>query len=88
MKLAPCGIDCDACSLKPKECDGCHAESDHLWHADCGKRVCCLFQRKLDNCSLCTDFPCRQILDFEADKYPHHRAAIKRLREMRAAGGG
>jgi len=86
MKLAPCGLDCDACNMKPKDCDGCHADSDHVWDSDCKMRVCCRFQRKLDNCSLCADFPCQSILDFEADKWAHHTAAVKRLREMKDGG--
>ena len=84
MELAPCGLDCDSCQLKPEQCDGCHADSDHLWHADCGIRVCCKFEKKLTNCSLCETFPCQTVLDFEKDKWDHHTAGVKRLRELRA----
>jgi len=83
MELAPCGLDCDACERKPDQCDGCRADSDHLWRADCAIRTCCRFDRKLGNCSQCADFPCRKILDFEADKWAHHTAAVQRLRAMR-----
>ena len=83
MKLAPCGIDCGRCPERPKNCDGCHAESDHLWSADCRIRVCCKFERGLSNCSACTDFPCQVILDFESDKWDHHTEAVGRLRGMR-----
>jgi hypothetical protein len=83
MELAPCGLDCDACPQKPKDCDGCHADSDHLWHADCKIRVCCKFERKLDNCSLCQAFPCQTISAFGSDKWPHHRAAVEKLCGMR-----
>jgi hypothetical protein len=83
MNLAPCGIDCNTCKQRPKDCDGCHAQSDHLWCSDCKIRVCCLFDKKLDNCSLCGEFPCQAILAFESDKWVHHRKAVKRLREMR-----
>ena len=83
MEIAPCGIDCDTCDQKPNHCDGCHALSDHLYCPDCEIRVCCLFDRKLSNCSECSDFPCRSILDFEADPWDHHTAAVKRLRRMR-----
>ena len=84
MELAPCGLDCDACPQRPANCDGCHAEGDHLWHADCTIRVCCKFDKRLSNCSACGDFPCQAVLDFEADKYSHHTAAVARLREMNA----
>lgn len=85
MKLAPCGLDCDVCKLKPKDCDGCHAETAHLWHSDCGIRVCCKFEKKLDNCSLCATFPCEKITAFGSDKWAHHRAAVKKLRDMRGS---
>jgi hypothetical protein len=84
MKLACCGLDCESCAQRPKDCDGCHAEGDHLWHADCKIRVCCKFEKKLDNCSLCREFPCEVISAFGSDKWAHHRAAVKRLHELRA----
>ncbi len=83
MNLAPCGLDCDACNLKPEKCDGCHADGDHMWHAGCGIRVCCKFEKKFSNCSQCPEFPCNRISDFGCDKWEHHRAAVRRLHEMR-----
>ncbi len=88
MKLAPCGLDCDACPQKPEKCDGCHAESEHLWEADCKIRVCCKLERKLDNCSLCQTFPCQIISAFGSDKWAHHREAVQKLRAMRAEQTG
>jgi hypothetical protein len=85
MNLAPCGLDCDACSLSPEQCDGCHAQSDHLWSPDCAIRVCCISERGLSSCSLCDGFPCAHIEAFDADQWAHHSAAVQRLREMRAA---
>ena len=83
MELAPCGLGCDACPQKPEHCDGCHADSDHLWSPKCRIRLCCKLERRLTNCSLCMDFPCQTILDFESDKWDHHTAAVTRLRGMR-----
>ncbi|MCJ7544987.1 MAG: DUF3795 domain-containing protein [Phycisphaerae bacterium] len=83
MKLAPCGLDCNACKLRPKECDGCHATSDHVWCGDCAIRLCCISRKKMDNCSVCDEFPCQAVLEFEADTYKHHAAAVRHLREMR-----
>ncbi len=85
MKLAPCGLDCDKCPQRPQHCDGCHAEGNHLWHADCGIRVCCKFDRKLDNCSQCAQFPCQRIQAFGSDKWAHHRAAVQHLHDLRGA---
>ncbi len=86
MLLAPCGLDCDGCNLEPESCDGCHAESDHLWCSDCGIRVCCKFDRKLSNCSECGDFPCDKVIAFESAQYAHHTLAVKRLRELHSPG--
>jgi hypothetical protein len=83
MTLAPCGLDCDACPQKPQHCDGCHATSNHLWHADCAIRVCCL-GKGLDNCSLCDQFPCERVSSFGSDKWAHHRAAVARLYQLQA----
>jgi len=85
LKLAPCGIECDRCNLRPEKCDGCHADTDHQWHADCGIRVCCRFQKRLDNCAQCDGFPCERIKAFGSDKYEHHRAAVERLHELRGS---
>jgi len=84
MELAPCGLDCDVCPQKPEHCDGCHAEGDHLWHADCKLRVCCKFEKGLSNCALCDGFPCLTLTDFENDRWAHHTAAVQRLRALRA----
>jgi hypothetical protein len=83
MELAPCGLDCGACPQKPAHCDGCHAEGDHRWHADCKIRVCCKFEKGLANCAECGSFPCQSIVDFEDDRWAHHTAAVQRLRAMR-----
>ena len=82
MELAPCGLDCDTCPQRPDNCDGCHAESGHVLNADCRIRPCCKFERHLSNCSLCPDFPCQTILDFESDTWEHHAAAVKALRHL------
>ena len=80
MELAACGLDCDACNLKPDQCDGCHAITDNCWSPDCKIRKCCLFKKKLANCSECVDFPCNSVIELEADKWEHHSTAAKRLR--------
>ena len=88
MDIAPCGLDCNGCPQKPANCDGCHSQSDHLWNADCEIRVCCISERQIANCSFCPDFPCQRILDFEADRWEHHTAAVGRLRELRKKRDG
>ena len=86
MKLAPCGLVCDTCSEYLGNCDGCHADSVHLWDADCPIRTCCKFEKKLSNCSLCEEFPCNTILEFESDQWDHHTTAVAKLRQMNMQG--
>ncbi len=87
MQMAPCGIDCNNCDLQPEQCDGCHTRSDHQWCGDCAMRVCCIFERGLDHCAQCDDFPCAHIAAFDADRWPHHSAAVAHLRALREAEG-
>jgi hypothetical protein len=82
MKLAACGLDCDKCSLKPGKCDGCHANTNRIWSPDCKILHCCVFNKKLANCSECQDFPCPYVIEFESDQYAHHTAAIATLRKL------
>ena len=65
------------------KCKGCHGDDELVWSEDCKIRECCKKDRKLENCSLCGQFPCDLILEFENDAYAHHKAAVARLRSMR-----
>jgi hypothetical protein len=85
MHTAPCGLDCDACDLKPESCDGCHAKAGRLWTPGCPIRACCKFTHGLANCAQCAAFPCELIENFEGDRWEHHTAAVGRLRELRGA---
>ena len=87
MMIAPCGLDCDTCPQKPEYCDGCHAETDHVWNAECEVRVCCKTDKGLDNCSLCDTFPCQRLTDFENDGWDHHTEAVQRLRGLKESQG-
>jgi hypothetical protein len=66
-------------------CQGCKGDDTLVWSGDCKIRQCCLKERKLEHCAQCGDFPCEHIVAFENDKYKQHRAAVGKLREMRAA---
>ena len=81
--LAACGLDCNACDSKPEKCSGCHSTDGKLWTADCKIRQCCILDKKLDDCSQCDSFPCELIVAFENDRWPHHAAAVKTLRQLR-----
>ncbi len=65
------------------KCQGCHGPKDVLWTEDCKIRECCVEEKKLKNCSQCSDFPCDLINAFGNDGNDNHRAAFERLREMK-----
>lgn len=87
MDLAPCGLDCDACDSRGDDCGGCNGETNELWSADCQIRACAKTEKGLSNCSECGEFACARLLEFEADEWDHHTAAVKRLRAMNSKGG-
>ena len=66
------------------KCQGCRGDDTLVWGEDCAIRKCCLKERQLENCSLCQDFPCKLITDFETDGATHHKAAVANLRQFRA----
>lgn len=66
------------------KCQGCHGSEDLLWGKECAIRDCCVKEKELENCSLCSDFPCAHVTSFESDGHPHHKMAVERLRAMRA----
>ena len=72
-------------NAKPEwfKCRGCHGEDELVWDGGCDIRECCIKIKKLDNCSLCDDFPCEHILNFENDEHDHHTAAVANLRKIR-----
>jgi hypothetical protein len=83
--LAPCGIDCGKCDILTRgDCSGCRGDRRHQWSGDCGMRQCCVDDKHLAFCSQCGGFPCGALTDWAA-QYPHHGAALERLKEMRKA---
>ena len=66
------------------KCQGCHGDDSLVWTEDCAIRKCCIQDHKFENCSMCKDFPCKLLLDFESDGLATHRAAVEHLKTMRA----
>lgn len=62
-------------------CDGCLSESKRLFaHCfECEIRKCCR-EKKVLNCALCPDFPCRKISDFMA-LVPEAESKLKEIRK-------
>jgi hypothetical protein len=84
--LAPCGIDCAKCDILARgECAGCRGDRSKQWSGDCKLRACCVDEKYLAFCNQCAQFACQKLKDWAA-AYPHHAAALARLKEMKAAG--
>jgi len=65
------------------KCQGCRGPDSLVWSENCKIRQCCSKEKRLQNCSVCKDFPCELITTFENDGFPHHKTAVERLRELR-----
>jgi hypothetical protein len=79
VKLAPCGIFCGACPAIDKTCRGCPATSKEQARISkwaCKIRNCCYFEKELDYCIDCEEFPCRiyskKLLDHHKDDIRYH----------------
>ena len=66
------------------KCRGCRGDDALVWSRDCAIRRCCLKEKRLPHCAACAEFSCARILAFENDRHKHHRAAVARLRKMKA----
>lgn len=68
MKLSPCGIDCETCTIE--DCDSCHAiEGKPFYLADFDLSVCPLFdcpvnQKGYTTCAECSELPCQLYYDW------------------------
>ena len=63
-ELAPCGVYCGACPSFNKTCKGCGSddkEQDRCSKWSCKIRNCCYYDKKLDYCAYCEQFPCKII---------------------------
>ncbi|MDQ7094798.1 DUF3795 domain-containing protein [Desulfosporosinus sp. PR] len=63
-------------------CPGCRLENQC---GDCAVRDCAR-NKKIEYCSLCSDFPCKKLLDFNGDGKPHHAEAIENLSLLKDIG--
>lgn len=67
-------------------CDGCRSDrTGHHWSPDCKILQCCVYERHLEFCAQCTDFPC-SLLEEWIDNYEHHEQAVQRLHDMKETG--
>ncbi len=67
-------------------CDGCRSSrKKNHWSPNCEILQCCVYERKLEFCAECQDFPCDNIRDW-AKEHKHHAEAVKRLEEIKNIG--
>ena len=94
--IAPCGLDCNICSLALIEndpCQGCNGPDDHkpeFCARYCGIILC--WKRKENGyrfCDECPDYPCEDVMEKEnryTSKYPHRESPLENLRMIRRDG--
>lgn len=77
-----CGIYCGACSTPG--CKGCKIIDENHWSLDC-KFIKCAKEKGIEACPFCSEYPCEDIMEFERDKYIHHRTILpngQRIKEI------
>ena len=62
-------------------CNGCHGDRSVHWAANCWILSCCADDKKLKNCSQCTDFPCDKLLEW-SNENKHYKNAFERLKKL------
>jgi hypothetical protein len=78
-----CGIYCGACSTPG--CKGCKIIDENHWSPNC-KFIKCAQDKGIEACPLCSEYPCDDIMEFEHDKYIHHRTILPNGRRIREIG--
>ena len=77
-----CGIVCSACEYRDKmKCKGCVKITKPFWGDQCPVKACCE-SKKLENCGLCSNFPCQLLNKFAYDKEQGDNG--KRIEQCRA----
>lgn len=96
-QIAVCGADCAGCGyLKKGECKGCGQIQGKVWWAKhIGMDVCpvyaCAENKKLANCGLCPDIPCKLWREMKDPSYTdeQHLAGIRdRVERLRGLNKG
>jgi len=85
-KLSVCGCDCAICEyFKKAECPGCSEIEGEVWWANyistavCPIYDCVVNEKKLENCGVCSEIPCKTWQDLKDPSYTdeQHEASIK-----------
>jgi len=92
---APCGLYCGDCDYLESQCWGCgQVQGKPFWTAQfeaivCPMYDCCVNQKQLEHCGLCSEFPCEPFTslrdpalnDEEAEQSLQQRMKDLRLRK-------
>lgn len=65
-------------------CKGCRSDrKDVHWSSDCFILQCCVYEKNLEFCYECDDFPCNRLLERakENDQYQKALEKLKRMKE-------
>ena len=65
-----------------EECHGCRSNYRTEYCNKCTIRICAE-RREVVHCGLCTDYPCRQIKEFQFDGKIHHIIIIDNLEHLK-----
>lgn len=72
--------------LRKIRCDGCRSDRQGAhWSPDCKILQCCVYDKGLEFCAQCGDFPCSTIKEWIGG-YKHHGEAVARLMQMKQQG--
>jgi len=72
--------------LEKIRCDGCRSDrKGSHWSPDCIILQCCVYDKGLEFCAQCSDFPCPALQEW-ARGYDHHAKAVARLKQMKQQG--
>ena len=95
---AVCGIYCGRCEYLDEMCKGCGAEkgkvfwtkSEEIPWDTCPIWKCCIEERQLEHCGLCSDLPCDTYLELRDPNDPqadlHKRECIESLKHRAEVG--
>ena len=90
---APCGLYCGACIdwLVYKSCHGCGCScgecdaTEH--HQRCDIYQCCVNDKRLVDCSECSEFPCTRLIHFCYNPvWMHHFPVLENLKRKQTVG--
>ena len=95
---AVCGIYCGGCNYLDGKCKGCSSERGRVFWTKaeeipwdtCPIWECCVQQKRLEHCGLCSDFPCSTYLELKDPSDPeadtHKRQSMESLKHRTEVG--